>query len=220
MRIIWPEGNLGSKRSGILAIFIGALASAMLLAAGCAGDRTADQAAAEAVATISADATNESTAPSTRKSPHTTVGAKSTTTDLSTGSSATSPVKGASPTTRRQGSPLTTRSATTKPKPSPTKPKPTATTKPEVELTVVINNIVAVKGQVGVSPGGHLCASTCSYSYPEGEDVAFRIANEVEVFTGWEVSGGGGGQTTCVEAASSCTLTLNDDATVTANFGA
>jgi Flp pilus assembly protein TadB len=93
MRIIWPEGNLGSKRSGILAIFIGALASAMLLAAGCAGDRTADQAAAEAVATISADATNESTAPSTRKSPHTTVGAKSTTTDLSTGSSATSPVK-------------------------------------------------------------------------------------------------------------------------------
>jgi hypothetical protein len=212
MKTTWPEGDSGSRRSGILAIVIGALVSAMLLAAGCAGNRSDGRAAVEAVTTLGVNATTESSAPSTtRKRPRTTVAA-----------STTSPVRGASSTTRRQGLTVTTGSATTKPKPSPT--KPTATTKPEVKpkLTVIINNTGAAKAQVTVNPGGHVCGGTCHYdSYSKGTKIAFEISGDsIEFFTGWTVRGGASGQTTCDQTDTTCTFFLNDDATVTMNFGA
>jgi hypothetical protein len=147
-----------------------------------------------------------------RKAPQTTAGAGSTAISTS--------IKGASSTTGRQGSSATTTgSPTTRPRSSTT--KPTATTKPEVKpkLTVIIDDIVNANGEVRVSPGGQ-CTSTCSYSFSKGTSITLAVTHGVEVFTGWDVTGPGGGQTTCVEAVSSCSLTLNDDATVTANFGA
>jgi len=211
MKTIWPEGDSGSRRSGILAIVIGALVSAMLLAAGCAGNRTDGRAAVEAVTTLGVNATTESSAPSTtRKRPSTTVAA-----------STTSPVRGGSSTTRRQGPTVTRGSPTTKPKPSPT--KPTATTKPEVKpkLTVIINNQGAADGGVTVNPRGYVCGETCHYdSYSKGTKVAFTITKGIELFTGWTVRGGAAGQTPCDQTDQSCTFFLNDDATVTMNFGA
>jgi outer membrane murein-binding lipoprotein Lpp len=200
MKTTWPEGDSGSRRSGILVI--GALVSAMLLAAGCAGNRSDGRAAVEAVTTLGVNATTESSAPSTtRKRPRTTVAASST--------------------TRRQGPTITTGSATTKPKPSPT--KPTATTKPEVKpkLTVIINNKGAAAGRVTVNPGGYVCKGTCHYdSYSKGTKIAFKITGGIEFFTGWTVRGGAAGQTTCDQTDQSCTFSLNDDTTVTMNFGA
>jgi hypothetical protein len=186
--------------------FVVTVLFAMLLVAGCAGDRTDGQVAVDAATSIAANPTNQSdTTTATRKVPQATAGAGSSTSNPS--------VKGAPPTTKRQrSSASTTGPHTTKPKP-PTKP---STSQPveKPKLTVIIDDNVNAGGAVQVDPGGN-CTSSCSYTFPKGTSITLKVTKGLEVLTDWEVSGG---QSTCDGRVGECSLTLNDDTTVTLIF--
>lgn len=199
MRIRRLEG--GFNRSSIVVFFVGAVMFAMLLATGCAGDRTGARVEVDAATSTAANTTIQSSVTTaTHKVPQTTAGPGSTVTNSS--------IKGAPPTTRRRrpsatttGSPTTKRTATSKPDEKP-------------KLTVSIDDRVNAGGAVQVDPGGN-CTSSCDYTFPKGTSITLEVTNGLEVLSDWEVSGG---QSTCDGLVGSCSLTLNDDTTVTLLF--
>jgi cytoskeletal protein RodZ len=203
MRIIWLQG---SKRCGSVAPFVGVVLCAMVLATGCA-DRTGGQAAVGGATSIAVTTTTQPSATTaTDKGSQTTADPVST-----TGSSSATE---ASPTTRRRPSTNPTGSPTTKPKPKTT--KSSATSKPDEnpKLTVSIDDRVNAGGAVQVDPGGN-CTSSCGYTFPKGTSITLTVTNGLEVLSDWEVSGG---QSACDGLVGSCSLTLNDDTTVTLLF--
>jgi hypothetical protein len=73
-----------------------------------------------------------------------------------------------------------------------------------------------------VTPPGSACTSTCTYRIPKGTSVRLHTSGGLEKLVGYEISGPGGGQTTCDEGDNGniveCTSTLNDDTTATVTF--
>jgi outer membrane murein-binding lipoprotein Lpp len=203
MRIARPEGGSGSKQFGIVASFIGAVVIGTLLVAGCAGNRTGGEAGADAAVTsITTDATNQLNEETTTRAPQTTVDTGSTHVPSTTGPRRSSTTKAVSPTSKKSTSSST---------------KPTTTSKPaeKPKLTVSIDDRVNAEGAVQVDPGGTICRSTCTYSYSKGTSISLKVTHGLEVLTDWEVSGG---QSTCDGRVGSCSLTLNEDTTVTLIF--
>lgn len=191
----------------------GVVSLAMLLAAGCGGDRPDGQIVAGGVASTTSTETTTpldgTTATSKKATSRTTTESGSASTGSTGGS-----VAGGSASTRRPTAPTRPRPGSTAGKPGTT--KPTAPSKPppaKVKLTLTIKNNGNVTGEVTVSPGG-TCSSTCTFNLPKGESVALK-PTPIEDHVQWAI---GGAQTTCAPASTCELKELNADTSVQAIF--
>ncbi|TGO03291.1 hypothetical protein PN36_09445 [Candidatus Thiomargarita nelsonii] len=82
---------------------------------------------------------------------------------------------------------------------------------PPVQKTLTINKSGTGSGTVTSSPPGINCGTDCSHDYNQGTSVTLTATSDSgSSFTGW--SGGG------CSGTGSCTVTMNNDLTVTATF--